>query len=561
MEQRPWHAHYPEGVPREIDPDRFSSLAELCLASCREYRERRAFSNQGHTLSFADIDAASRDFAAYLVAGAHLERGDRVAVMLPNLLQSPIVMLGILRAGLTVVNVNPLYTVRELEHQLKDSGARAIVVLENFGATLEKALPKTDISTVIVTAIGDCLPAVKRVLTNFVVRHIKRIVPSYRLEQSVRWREALRHGQALDYGDPEIAPEDVAFLQYTGGTTGVAKGAMLSHRNVVANVLQTSAWVGGALEPKDDTAVTPLPLYHIYALTVNLFTFWHLGAHNLLITNPRDFKRFVRDLRANEFAFITGVNTLFNALTRAPGFDRIDFSGLKIVMGGGMAVHADVAERWQRMTGVVINQGYGLTEASPVVCANPLDIKRFDGSVGLPFPSTDVMLIDDDGQPAAERGELCVKGPQVMQGYWQRQDETAAAFLDGGWLKTGDIARIDGDGRLYIEDRKKDVIIVSGFNVYPSEVEDVVASHPGVVEAAAIGIPSEESGEAVKVYVVKHDESLDAAELMAYCRERLTGYKSPDEVEFVAELPKSNVGKVLRRELKQWHEKGLSRSS
>jgi len=549
---RPWHAHYPAGVPAAIDPDRYPSLAALCLASCRKHSARTAFINQGTELGFGDLDRRSRDFAAWLTERAGLRAGDRVAIMLPNLLQSPIVLLGVLRAGLVAVNVNPMYTARELEHQLKDSGARVIVVLENFAATLAKALPATDIEITLIATVGDCLPPLKRWLTNFVVRNIRKLVPAWSIANSQRLTDVLTAGSKLGYRDPDVSGDDLAFLQYTGGTTGVAKGAMLTHRNMVANVLQSSAWMQPFFDGERDLAVTALPLYHIFALTVNMFTFIELGARNLLITNPRDMAGFVRELDRYRPAFITGVNTLFNGLLHAPGFAGLDFSALKIAMAGGMALQEDVANSWQEITNVTIAQGYGLTEASPVVSANRLDLKHFNGSVGLPFPSTDIAILDDNGQPVPtnEVGELCVKGPQVMKGYWQRPDETAATFTADGWLKTGDVARIDEHGRVFIEDRKKDLIIVSGFNVYPSEVENVVTTHPGVLEAAAIGVPSERSGEAVKIFVVRKDPALDAKTLKAWCRERMTGYKSPDIVEFVDELPKSNVGKVLRRELK-----------
>jgi long-chain acyl-CoA synthetase len=539
-------------VPAAIDPDSHPSLAALCLASCHDHSDRTAFINQGTRISFGELDRRSRDVAAWLTVTAGLSKGDRVAVMLPNLLQSPIVILGALRAGLVVVNVNPMYTARELGHQLKDSGARAIIVLENFAATLARALPGTDVELTLIATVGDCLPRFRRWLTNFVVRRVKKLVPAYAIERTVALTDVLARGARLDYRDPEVGPDDLAFLQYTGGTTGVAKGAMLTHRNMVANVLQSSAWMQPFFDGERDTAVTALPLYHIFALTVNLFTFVELGARNLLITNPRDMAGFIRELDRYRPAFITGVNTLFNGLLHAPGFEMLDFSALKIAMAGGMAVQEDVANSWQGVTGITIAQGYGLTEASPVVTANRLDLKHFNGSVGLPFPSTDVTIRDDSEQllAAGEVGELCVRGPQVMKGYWQRPEDTAATFTADGWLKTGDIARIDADGRVYIEDRKKDLIIVSGFNVYPNEVENVITTHPGVLEAAAVGVRSATSGEAVKVFVVRKDPKLDADTLIAYCRERLTGYKTPDIVEFVDELPKSNVGKVLRRELK-----------
>jgi len=552
MEQRPWHSNYPDGVPLEIDPDSYASLADLCLTSCREYGDRIAISNLGVSLSFADLDRRSRDFAAYLTAETKLEFGDRVAIMLPNVLQTPIVVLGALRAGLVVVNVNPLYTVPELEHQLKDSGAKAIVVLENFASTLAKALPETVIERVIVARIGDCLPPVRRWLTNFVVRRVKKLVPAFHIDGAVRMVDALRRGRKLDFQDPKISSEDLAFLQYTGGTTGVAKGAMLTQRNMIANVLQASAWVHPFFDADKDSSITALPLYHIFALTINFFVFLKLGARNFLITNPRDMKGLLRELDTARPAFMTGVNTLFNGLLSTRGFDQIDFSSLRISLAGGMAVQEDVARRWRELTGVVITQGYGLTETSPVVSANRLDIEEFNGSVGVPFPSTDVIVLDDSDQRLGtnEIGELCVKGPQVMLGYWQRPGETEKVFTKDGWLRTGDIARIDGEGRIYIEDRKKDMIIVSGFNVYPNEVENVLASHPGVLEAAVIGVPSPNSGEAVKAFIVRRDTALDKATLIAYCKERMTGYKTPRRIQFVDDLPKSNVGKVLRRELK-----------
>ena len=552
MERRPWHSQYPPGVPAEIDADAYASLAELCVASCRRNGARIALSNQNADLTFAELDAGSRAFAAWLTSGAGLTRGDRVAIMSPNLLQSPIAIIGVLRAGMIVVNVNPLYTPRELEQQLADSGAKAIVVLENFAATLAKALPATKVETVVISAVGDCLPAPRRWITDVVVRHVKRLVPRYRIARAVRFRQALRQGRRLAYEDPKLTGEDLAFLQYTGGTTGVAKGAMLTHRNLVANVLQTAAWVRPFIDATRDSAVTALPLYHIYALTANLFTFLEIGARDFLITNPRDMPAFLHELARHRPAFLTGVNTLFNGLMHTEGFAGVDFSALKVAMGGGAAVQEDVARRWQELTGVAVAQGYGLTEASPVVSANRLDSKSFTGSVGLPFPSTDVQMLDDADRPVpvGTAGELCVKGPQVMRGYWQRPEETAKVFTADGWLRTGDIARLDEDGLLYIVDRKKDLILVSGFNVYPNEVENEVTLHPGVLDAAAIGVPDPDTGEAVKLFVVRKDPALDEATLREFCRERLTGYKRPSQIVFVESLPKSNVGKVLRRELK-----------
>lgn len=552
MADKPWLASYPEGVPREIDAEQFGSLAELLTASFARYSERPAFSNLGTVLTFADVDRASRAFAAYLRSEAGLSDGERVAVMLPNLLQSPVVIFGVLRAGLTVVNFNPLYTEPELEHQLVDSGARVVVVLENFAAKLERVVPKTSVERIVVARVGDHFPWPKRAIANFVVRYVQRRVPGYSLETALDYRRALELGARHELADREISRDAIAFLQYTGGTTGVAKGAMLTHGNMVANVLQSAAWVGPFYDAEVGVTVTPLPLYHIFALTVNLLSFCHLGGHNLLITDPRDIKRFVSELERVPFSFISGVNTLFNALLHEPAFAKLDFSHLRITLGGGMAVQRDVAERWQKLTGCTVAQGYGLTEASPVVSANPLDLTRFNGSVGLPFPSTDVAIADDEGNWLATGGvgEICVAGPQIMAGYWNRPDETAGQFLGDGWLRTGDMGRFDEAGFLYIEDRKKDMIVVSGFKVYPNELEDVVTAHPGIREAAAVGVPDDESGEAVKLFVVRSDASLTEQAVRDYCREHLTGYKRPSVVEFIDELPKSNVGKVLRRELR-----------
>jgi long-chain acyl-CoA synthetase len=552
MSDHPWFAAYPQGVPHEIDPDAYPSLVALLEASFERCGDAPAFSNLGTTLSFRETEERSRAFAAWLQSRPGYARGTRVAVMLPNLLQSVVVILGILRAGMTVVNVNPLYTKRELEHQLTDSGARTIVVLENFAATVEKVREKTQLDAVVVTRVADHCPAPKRQLVNFAVRWIKRMVPAWNIPDAIQYRAALAAGSGAAYERPEPGAEDIAFLQYTGGTTGLAKGAVLTHRNMVANVLQAAAWSKPFFDREHGSVVSPLPLYHIFSLTVNLFAFIELGGHNVLITNPRDLPAFIGELRRTRMAALTGVNTLFNALLHTKGFADLDFSQLKIVLGGGMAVQRKVAETWREVTGVTISQGYGLTETSPIVSANPLDMKEFNGSVGLPVPSTEVAIFDDDGRtvPIDEPGEICVRGPQVMKEYWNRPEDTAAAFFADGWFRTGDIGHIDAQGFVYIEDRKKDMINVSGFNVYPNEVEDVVAAHPGVLEAAAIGVPSEESGEAVKLYVVRKDHKLDADSLITWCREHLTGYKIPRAVEFVDELPKSNIGKILRRELR-----------
>jgi long-chain acyl-CoA synthetase len=539
-------------VPAEIDAARYSSVAELLRASFDRYGAAPAFTNLGATLSFSDVDGASRAFASYLTNVLKLTKGERVAVMLPNLLQSPIVIFGILRAGLVVVNVNPLYKPPELEHQLKDCGARALIVLENFAHTVAAVMSRTPLETVVVSRVGDELSTFKRVIVNFVAKYVKRLIPAWRIRGTVDYRAALALGRNTGYEDPRIEPSDLAFLQYTGGTTGPSKGAMLTHRNIVSNMLQATAVIRPFYDARDGAVVTALPLYHIFALTVNLLCFVELGAHNVLITNPRDVPSFVAELKKVRPAFITGVNTLFNALLHSPTFAAVDFSRLKISLAGGMAVQAEVATRWHKVTGNHITQGYGLTEASPIVSANLPDGRPFNGSVGLPLPSTEIAILDDEGRELGigATGEICVRGPQVMPGYWNRPDETAAVFARN-WLRTGDIGRVDATGYLFIEDRKKDMIVVSGFKVYPNEVEDVVTLHPDVVEAAAIGIPSEQSGEVVKVFVVSKNPKLTAADVIAHCRKVLTAYKVPHAVEFVKELPKSNVGKVLRRELKE----------
>jgi long-chain acyl-CoA synthetase len=552
MPAKRWLGSYSPGVPAEIDPDRYSSLVALLEASFARFAEQPAFTNLGTTLKFRDVERLSRAFAAYLQA-LGLERGDRVAIMVPNTLQSPIALFGILRAGLVAVNVNPMYTITELGHQLADSGARAIIVLENFAHTVAAALPQTNVETVIVTRLGDHCAPLKRAVVNFVVKHVKKLVRPWQIPGAVAYRDALQRGAARAYTAPRLTGSDLAFLQYTGGTTGLAKGAMLTQRNMVANTLQAAAWARPLYAPGAGVLVTPLPLYHVYSLTANLFCFVELGAHNLLITDPRDFKGFIAQLRKVRFAFMTGVNTLFNALLHTPGFAELDFSSLRVVMGGGMAVQRDVAARWKEVTGVVIAQGYGLTEASPIVTGNPLHLTEFNGSVGVPFPSTEVEIFDEQGNalPPDEVGEICVRGPQVMAGYWGRPDETANVMFGDGWLRTGDIGRIDDKGFVFIEDRKKDVIVVSGFKVYPNEIEDVATLQKGVREAAAIGVPDPQSGEVVKLFVVRSDDGLTSADVVAHARSHLTGYKVPRHVEFVASLPKTNVGKVLRRALKE----------
>jgi long-chain acyl-CoA synthetase len=553
MPARPWLAAYSPGVPAEIDPDSYPHLVALLDASFARFSARPAFTNLGATMTYGEVERLSRAFAAYLQALPGLRTGDRVAIMVPNSLQSPIVLFGILRAGMVTVNVNPMYTTPELEHQLVDSGARAIVVLENFAHTVAAALPRTKVETVVVTKLGDHCSPLKGAVVNFVVKRVKRLVRPWRIPNAVRYRDALARGARLQYAAPPLEGKSLAFLQYTGGTTGRAKGAMLTQRNMVANTLQAAAWARPLYTVDAGVLVTPLPLYHVYSLTANLFCFVELGAHNLLITDPRDFKGFVALLRKHRFAFMTGVNTLFNALLATPGFAALDFSALRVVMGGGMAVQRDVAARWQAVTGVMIAQGYGLTEASPILSGNPLHLKEFNGSVGVPFPSTAVAIFDDAGRElaAGEVGEICARGPQIMAGYWGRPDETAKVMFGDGWLRTGDLGRFDTNGFLFIEDRKKDVIVVSGFKVYPNEIEDVATLQEGVREAAAIGVPDPQSGEVVKLFVVRADEKLTAADVMAHARRSLTGYKVPRHVEFLPELPKSNVGKVLRRALKE----------
>ncbi|MGH8413678.1 MAG: long-chain-fatty-acid--CoA ligase [Gammaproteobacteria bacterium] len=547
-----WLKEYPKGVPAEINPDQYASLKAMFEDSCRQYAALPAYSNLGTTLSYADLNQLSGQFGVYLQKVVGLKKGDRVAIMMPNLLQYPVALFGILRTGMVAVNVNPLYTARELEHQLKDSGAHTIVILENFASTLQEALPHTAVKTVVVTAIGDLVPLPKRALVNFVVRHVKKMVPRWHIDGTVPFRQALAQGAQHTLDDVEVGHEDIAFLQYTGGTTGVAKGAVLTHRNMVANVLQASAWLSSYLENGREIIITALPLYHIFSLTANCLTFMKIGGHNILITNPRDMPGFVKELDKVKFTGITGVNTLFNGLLHTPGFEQLDFSALKIALGGGMAVQRAVAAKWKQVTKVTLVEAYGLTETSPATCINPLDLKDYNGSIGLPIPSTDISIRDDDGNElkVGEVGELCFKGPQVMRGYWNRPDETAKVLSADGWLRTGDMGRIDASGYVYIVDRKKDMILVSGFNVYPNEVEDVIAMHPGVREVAAVGVPDEHSGEVVKLFVVKKDPSLTVEALKEYAHKELTGYKRPKYIEFREELPKSNVGKILRRELR-----------
>jgi len=560
MSERPWLEQYPEGVPAEIDMSEFDSVVDVIDKSCNEFRDRVAYVNFGAELTFGQVDRHSAAFAARLQAMG-LEKGDRIAIMMPNVLQYPVAVFGALRAGLIVVNTNPLYTARELKHQLNDSGARAIVIMDNFASVLEAVIDDTEVEHVIVTRMGDMLGTIKGGITNLMVRYVKKMVPAYNLPSARSFNAVLREGAEEQFLPVELDHEDIAFLQYTGGTTGVSKGAVLTHGNMVANMQQASAWLGGRLSIGEETIVTALPLYHIFALTANCLVFIKLGGRNILITNPRDMAGFVKTLARERFTAITGVNTLFNGLLNTPGFDQVDFSALRMTLGGGMAVQRAVAERWKKVTGVTLVEAYGLTETSPAACINPMDLEEYNGAIGLPISSTECRVIDAEGKPVAvgETGELCVRGPQVMRGYWNRPEETAKVLDDAGWLRTGDMAKMDEQGYFYIVDRKKDMILVSGFNVYPNEVEDVVASHPKVLEVGAIGAPDEKSGEVVKVVVVRKDDSLTVKELREFCREQLTGYKVPKYVEFVDELPKTNVGKILRRELRDLY--GEARSS
>ncbi len=548
---RIWLKSYPAGVPTDIDPDEHASLNEMFDEACAAHGHAPAYTNMGATLTYAQLDALSRAFAAWLQRKSGLAPGDRVALMMPNILQYPIALFGVLRAGMVVVNTNPLYTARELEHQLKDSGAKAIVIVENFAHVLQQVLPRTDLKMVLVTRIGDLLGLPRGMIVNFALRHLRKQIPDWSMPGALTFKGALSSGLGIKLEAVAVGPQDIAFLQYTGGTTGIAKAAILTHRNMVANVLQASAWIKPALPPASQRIViTALPLYHIFSLTANCLLFVRLGAHNILITNPRDFPAFVAELRKYKFFFISGVNTLFNALLHTSGFESADFSALRISLGGGMAVQAVVAARWKKVTGNILTQAWGLTETAPAACINPMGVD-FNGSIGLPIPSTDISIRDDNGKEVAtnEVGEICVFGPQLMRGYWNRPDETETVMF-GDWLRTGDLGRMDSRGFVYIEDRKKDMILVSGFNVYPNEVEAVVAEHPGVLEVAAVAQMDENSGEAVAIFVVKKDPALTAEALIEHCRASLTGYKVPKHVYFRSELPKSNVGKILRRALR-----------
>ena len=545
-----WLEHYDPSVSADIDPDRYASIVDIFEQSVTTYGDQVAYMNMGHRITFRELDELSAQFAAYL-QNSGLKRGDAVAIMMPNVLQYPIAMFGVLRAGLTVINVNPLYTARELEHQLNDANAQAIVIVDNFAATLQQVVGKTNLKHIYRTALGDMLPAPKRWVVNLGVKYIKKLVPDFSLPTAESFMSAVKAGEKLSYQRPDIKGDDLAFLQYTGGTTGVSKGAMLTHRNMIANLEQVSGILEIVIEPGKDLVVTALPLYHIFALLANCLLFLKFGCPNLLITNPRDMPGFVKELSKHQFAILPGVNTLFNGLLNTPGFKELDFSHFKFGLGGGMAVQRPVAERWQAVTGTVLLEGYGLTECSPVVAVNSPKIKAYKGAIGMPIPSTDIRLVDDEGNDVApgEAGEMLVKGPQVMKGYLNRPEDTAEILKDG-WLSTGDIAKSDDEGYFYIVDRKKDMILVSGFNVFPNEIEEVAAMHEGVVEAAAVGMPHDVSGEVVKLFVVAKDKSLTAEQVIAHCRKHLTGYKVPKKVVFKDDLPKTNVGKILRRELR-----------
>jgi long-chain acyl-CoA synthetase len=557
MVKKIWLKNYPVGMPAEIDADLFMSIPDMFEKIAIKFADRPACHNLGCTMSYAALDRASRDFAAFLQGLPGMTRGERVAIMAPNLLQYPVALFGILRAGMTVVNVNPLYTPRELEHQLKDSGAKAIVIVENFAGVLQQVLGNTPVKHVITTQLGDLLPLPKRWIVNMVVKRVKKMVPAWRIDGAIGFRAALARGASASLKPVQVTREDIAFLQYTGGTTGVSKGAMLTHRNILANVEQTGVWLSASFKEGAEIAIAPLPMYHIFCLTSTL-SFMKWGSLIVLITNPRDLPALVKELGLWKFSVMTGVNTLFNALLNAPAFDKLDFSALKVVVGGGAAVQKPVAERWRQVTGCYITEAYGLTEASPGVSANPLETP-WNGTIGLPFPSTDVSIRDDsfnelpvwtgEGDIEKHAGELCIRGPQVMKAYWNNPAESAKVMQDG-WLKTGDVGHLDAEGYFTITDRKKDIILVSGFNVYPNEIESVLAAHPGVLECGAVGVPDAKSGEAVKAVIVRKDPNLTKEAVIEYCKTQLTGYKVPRQVEFRDALPKSPIGKVLRRDLR-----------
>ncbi len=550
--EKVWLKSYPQGIPEHVELDRYKSLAHMFDECAERFSHLPAFANMGASLSFSELNIESYNFAAYLQAELGLKKGERVAIMLPNLLQFPVAMFGVLRAGLVAVNVNPLYTSHELGQYLKDSGAKAIVILENFADVLAEVVEDSPVEHVILTRVGDMLGFPKSAIVNFVLKYVQHKIPKYKLDNVIPFNEVLAVGQQRQLVKPGLTKDDLAFLQYTGGTTGLAKGAMLTHGNLLANVAQVEAWSKQFFEESKEIVITALPLYHIFSLTANCFMFTRIGGLNYLITNPRDMKGFVKELSKVKFSVITGVNTLFNGLLHTDGFTDLDFSHLKVTLGGGMAVQESVAEEWQQVTGCVLAEAYGLTEASPAVTVNPLDLEKYNGTIGLPIPNTEISIQDDNGNHLGieEAGELCVRGPQVMQGYWNRPEETKDALSEDGWLRTGDVAMVNEQGFVRIVDRKKDMILVSGFNVYPNEVENVVASHPGVLEVAAVGIDDAESGEVVKLFVVKKDPALTKEDVLEHCKDRLTRYKWPKHIEFREELPKTNVGKILRRALR-----------
>ena len=547
-----WHKGYDAGVPYEINPNEYSSINDVLEVGFTKFKNLPAFHNMGTTLTYEQIDLLSRKFASYLQNDLHLQKGDRVAIMMPNILQYPIALFGALRAGMVAVNVNPLYTPRELEHQLKDAGCKAIVIFANSASVLEKILPNTPVKTVILTEIGDLLKFPKNYIVNFVIKNVKKMVPSYNIPNAINFKDCLAQGDESKFKKADVKLDDTAFLQYTGGTTGVAKGAVLTHKNIVSNMVQARAWIKNLITDGKEIIITPLPLYHIFSLTANCFIFNSVGALNVLITNPRDIPGFVKELKNWKFTAITGVNTLFNGLLNNEEFRKLDFSHLKVSLGGGMAVQKAVADKWKQVTGRPLIEAYGLTETSPAACINPMTLKDYNGLIGLPLPSTEIEIKDDNGNtlPLGEIGEICIKGPQVMAGYYNRPDETAKVMTQDGFFKTGDLGFMNEQGYSKIVDRKKDMILVSGFNVYPNELEDVIGQHPKVLECAAIGIPDEKSGEVVKVFIVKKDDSLTQDEVMKFCREHLTSYKIPKTIEFRKDLPKSNVGKILRKDLR-----------
>ena len=547
------HTQHETGVPETIDLSGYHSICDIFDSSCHEFPERTAYSNMGARLSYAEIDELSKQFSAWLQNELNLQKGDRVALMLPNVLQYPVALFGTLRAGCIVVNVNPMYSPRELEHQLNDSGAVVIIILENFAHTLEKVIDKVRLDQVIITSLGDLFPFPKSKVINFMVSKVKRMVPKWHLDNYIRFNKLLSKGKQHTFHPVELQLEDTAFLQYTGGTTGISKGVVLSHGNMVSNIMQCSLWLGQSLDD-DESVITiaALPLYHIFALTIAFFVPIKHGQEVLLITNPRDFPGFINLIKNVRFTIMVGVNTLFNAMLNTEGFNEVDFSSLRLSLAGGMAVTQDVAQRWRKVTGCDITQGYGLTETSPMATANPLHMQEFNSSIGVPAPGTEIAIMDDAGKRVAtgEAGEICIRGPQVMEGYWQRPDETEKVFFEDGWFRSGDIGHVDEEGYVYLADRKKDMILVSGFNVYPSEIEDVLGLHPGIIEAAVIGVSHEEKGEVVKAYIVRGSATLTEEQILEHCREQLAGYKVPKHIEFCRELPKSNVGKVLRRALR-----------